>query len=75
MPMFNGINMKFFEKVGIQVHVIKSGELKDSGSVFRQMTPEESDVFQKIVDEYHQNYAWPRLPSRSQRGLIHLFSQ
>ncbi len=45
-----------FEKVGIQVHVIKSGELKDSGSVFRQMTPEESDVFQKIVDEYHKNF-------------------
>jgi len=45
-----------FEKVGIQVHVIKSGELKDSGSVFRQMTPEERDVFQKIVDEYHQNF-------------------
>jgi len=45
-----------FEKVGIQVHVIKSGELKDSGSVFRQLTPEERDVFQKIVDEYHQNF-------------------
>jgi protease-4 len=45
-----------FEKVGIQVHVIKSGELKDSGSVFRQITPEERDVFQKIVDEYHQKF-------------------
>ena len=45
-----------FEKVGIQVHVIKSGELKDSGSVFRQMTPKERDVFQKIVDEYHKNF-------------------
>jgi protease-4 len=45
-----------FEKVGIQVHVIKSGELKDSGSVFRQMTPEERAVFQKIVDEYHQKF-------------------
>ncbi|UCE39743.1 MAG: signal peptide peptidase SppA [Candidatus Aminicenantes bacterium] len=45
-----------FEKVGIQVQVIKSGELKDSGSVFRQMTPEERDVFQKIIGEYHQNF-------------------
>jgi protease-4 len=45
-----------FEKIGIQVHVIKSGELKDSGSVFRQMAPEERDVFQKIVDEYHKNF-------------------
>lgn len=45
-----------FEKVGIQVQVIKSGELKDSGSVFREMTPEERGVFQKIVLEYHQNF-------------------
>lgn len=45
-----------FEKVGVQVQVIKSGALKDSGSVFRQMTPEERDVFQKIIEEYHQNF-------------------
>jgi protease-4 len=45
-----------FEKVGIQVQVIKSGELKDSGSVFRQMKPGERDVFQKIIEEYHQNF-------------------
>jgi protease-4 len=44
------------DKVGIQVHVIKSGELKDSGSVFRQMSPEERKAFQNIVDEYHQNF-------------------
>lgn len=45
-----------FEKVGVQVQVIKSGELKDSGSVFRQMTQQEQDYFQKIIDEYHQNF-------------------
>jgi protease-4 len=44
------------DKVGIQVHVIKSGELKDSGSAFRQMNPEERERFQEIVDEYHQNF-------------------
>lgn len=44
------------DKIGVQVHVIKSGGLKDSGSVFRQMTPEEQEVFQKIVEEYHQNF-------------------
>ncbi len=44
------------DKVGIQVHVIKSGERKDSGSAFRQMTPEERERFQEIVDEYHQNF-------------------
>ena len=44
------------DKIGVQVHVIKSGKLKDSGSAFRQMTAEEQGVFQKIVDEYHQNF-------------------
>jgi protease-4 len=43
-----------FNKVGIQVQVIKSGELKDSGSVFREMTDKERDVFQEIIDEYYQ---------------------
>lgn len=44
------------DKLGIQVHVIKSGKLKDSGSAFRQMTPEEREAFQKIVDEYHRGF-------------------
>ncbi len=44
------------EKIGIQVQVIKSGELKDSGSVFRHMTPEERNIFQKIIAEYHQKF-------------------
>lgn len=45
-----------FEKVGIQVQVIKSGDLKDSGSAFRKMTDQEREVFQQIVQEYHQNF-------------------
>jgi protease-4 len=44
------------DKVGIQVQVIKSGKLKDSGSIFRQMKPEEQKVFQTIIEEYHQTF-------------------
>ncbi len=44
------------DKIGIQMAVIKSGKLKDSGSVFREMTEEEKIVFQNIVDEYYQNF-------------------
>lgn len=47
---------ELFDKVGIQVQVIKSGELKDSGSVFREMTDKEKDVFQEIIDEYYQKF-------------------
>jgi protease-4 len=50
-------NLKeLFDKVGIQVQIIKSGELKDSGSAFREMTDKERDVFQEIVDEFYQKF-------------------
>ncbi len=47
---------ELFDKVGIQVQVIKSGELKDSGSVFREMTDKEKVVFQEIIDDYYQKF-------------------
>jgi len=47
---------ELFDKVGIHVQVIKSGELKDSGSVFREMTDKEKDVFQGIINDYYQKF-------------------
>lgn len=47
---------ELFDKVGIHVQVIKSGELKDSGSVFREMTDKEKDVFQEIINDYYQKF-------------------
>ena len=41
-------------KYGIKQVVIKSGKYKDMGSSFREMTPEEREIFQSIVD---QDYA------------------
>jgi len=43
-------------KVGIKVNVIKSGEAKDSGGPFREMTGEEKKLFQTIIDEYYQDF-------------------
>jgi protease-4 len=43
-------------KVGVKVNVIKSGEAKDSGSPFRDMTVEEKKIFQGIIDEYYQDF-------------------
>lgn len=45
-----------FAKIGIEVNVIKSGELKDSGSAFREMTEEETQLFQSIVNELYQKF-------------------
>jgi protease-4 len=38
-------------KYGIKQVVIKSGKYKDMGSAFREMTPEEREIFQSIVDQ------------------------
>lgn len=45
-----------FEKIGIKVNVIKSGEMKDSGSAFRDLTEEEKKIFQDIIDEYYMKF-------------------
>jgi protease-4 len=43
-------------KIGIQVLVVKSGTLKDSGSIFRHMNSEEQEVFQKIVADLYERF-------------------
>jgi protease-4 len=47
---------ELFSKIGIRVNIIKSGEMKDSGSAFRDMTEEEKRVFQDVVDELYQKF-------------------
>lgn len=51
-PSFDGL----FSKLGVKVHVIKSGELKDAGSLFRDMSEEEQKVFQGIIDEFYSQF-------------------
>jgi protease-4 len=45
-----------FSKIGIDVNVIKSGNLKDSGSAFRDLTDEERQIFQDIVDNFYKRF-------------------
>jgi protease-4 len=45
-----------FEKLGINVTVIKAGECKDVGSPYREMTPEEERELQEMVDKIHQDF-------------------
>jgi len=47
---------ELFTKIGIKVNVIKSGKMKDSGSAFRDLTEEEEEVFQGIIDELYKNF-------------------
>jgi protease-4 len=57
-----GVIMEFtnieelFKKIGIKGVVVKSGELKDMGSPFREMTPEERRVIQGVIDNVHEQF-------------------
>jgi len=57
-----GVLMEFtnieelFKKIGIKGVVLKSGEHKDIGSPFREMTPEEKKIIQAVVDNVHQQF-------------------
>jgi protease-4 len=57
-----GVIMEFtnieelFKKIGIKGVVIKSGEHKDIGSPFREMTSDEKKIVQDAIDNVHQQF-------------------
>jgi protease-4 len=57
-----GVIMQFsnmeelLKKIGIKGVVIKSGEHKDIGSPFRDMTPEEKQIMQEALNSVHQQF-------------------
>ncbi len=44
------------ERYGVEQEVVKSGEFKDMGSSFRDLTPEERQILQSIVDESYDEF-------------------
>jgi len=44
------------QKVGLAAAAIKSGERKDMGSPFRQLTPDERAIFQSVIDDLHRQF-------------------
>lgn len=44
------------DKIGFKQNIIKSGEFKDMGSSFRDITPQEREIFQEIVDENYDEF-------------------
>jgi len=44
------------KKLGVEVYSLKAGALKDLGSPFRPLTPEEQAVIQKMLDDIHQQF-------------------
>lgn len=44
------------DKIGFKQNIIKSGEFKDMGSSFRDITPQEREIFRSIVDENYDAF-------------------
>ena len=44
------------DKIGIKYETIKSGLLKDSGSPFKDISKEERDYFQNLIDDLHSQF-------------------
>ncbi len=55
------------EKVGVNVTAVKSGQYKDIGSEFRNMTPEESDILQGMINETYQEFRQIVITNRGSR--------
>ncbi|MBN1224534.1 MAG: signal peptide peptidase SppA [Candidatus Aminicenantes bacterium] len=61
---------ELFAKIGVEINVIKSGSMKDSGSAFRDLTDDEKAVFQTVVDELYTKFLDVVLEGR--RGALTL---
>jgi len=54
MPLINFQGLML--KLGIESRPVKSGEKKDMGSAYRDLSDSERAMLQTIVDEYHQRF-------------------
>lgn len=65
---------ELFEKIGYGTVVIKSGQFKDVGNPGREMTPEEKQLLQSMLDESHGQFirdvaAGRKLPEEKVRAI------
>jgi protease-4 len=58
---------QLMERSGLESRTIKSGELKDAGSPFRDMSPEERAYFQGVVHDMYRQFFRRVLASRHQQ--------
>ena len=47
---------QLFDKLGVHFTVVKSGEVKDFGSPYRPMTPEEKAYWQRVINEAYDRF-------------------
>jgi protease-4 len=47
---------ELLEKLGIQVEIFKGGKYKDMYRGLRELTPEEEEIMQQMIDEYYEQF-------------------
>ena len=47
---------KLLDKIGVEGMVVKSGEYKDIGSPYREMTAQEQKLLQDVIDDVHSQF-------------------
>ncbi len=47
---------ELFEKIGIEMRTLKSGEYKDMGSSFRDLTSKEQQIFEDLITESYEGF-------------------
>lgn len=65
LPDLRGLS----DKVGFGMRVIKSGENKDLGSPWREMTDGERAIFQAMIDSMYEQFISTILEGREEQGL------
>lgn len=67
---------KLADKYGFTMHVIKAGDVKDSGSMFHEMKPEERLIWQTMVDRTYLQFLQvveegrPQLKGKLQQDIV-----
>ena len=47
---------ELLEKVGVEMNVITAGEVKDFGSPYREMSPDEQAYWEELINEVYQDF-------------------
>jgi protease-4 len=55
--IWQSVNMeKLLAQLGIRAETLKAGRFKDTGSLFRPMTPQERELLQQLLNDVHEQF-------------------
>ncbi len=66
---------ELFDNLGVNISTIKAGEHKDMGSISREMTDEEKEILQTIVDEIYSDFKSVILEHRGSKLDMKMFDE